>query len=63
MNQWGRVRRRSHPGPKDNVDTLRKNDIKLNLLKCTFGMKSGKFLGCMVNKRGIEANRKGLRHP
>lgn len=29
---------------------------KLNLLKCAFGVSSGKFLGYMVNKKGIEAN-------
>ena len=25
-------------------------------LKCAFGVESGKFLGFMVNQRGIEAN-------
>ena len=35
---------------------LRKYRIKLNLLKCTFGVASGKFLGFMVNYQGIEAN-------
>ena len=30
--------------------------MKLNPLKCTFGVASGKFLGFMVNQRGIEAN-------
>ena len=28
----------------------------LNLTKCAFGVGSGKFLGLMVSKRGIEAN-------
>ena len=30
--------------------------MKLNPKKCAFGISSGKFLGFMVNKRGIEAN-------
>ena len=37
-------------------DTLRKYRMKLNPVKCTFGVSSGKFLGFMVNSRGIEAN-------
>jgi len=35
---------------------LRKYGMKLNPLKCSFGVASGKFLGFMVNARGIEAN-------
>ena len=30
--------------------------MKLNPLKCAFGVASGKFLGFMVNHKGIEAN-------
>ena len=30
--------------------------MKLNPEKCTFGVQSGKFLGYLVSKRGIEAN-------
>ena len=30
--------------------------MKLNPLKCSFGVGSGKFLGFIVNSRGIEAN-------
>jgi hypothetical protein len=30
--------------------------MKLNASKCTFGVSSGKFLGYLVNHRGIEAN-------
>ena len=30
--------------------------MKLNPLKCAFGVKSGKFLGFTVNQRGIDAN-------
>jgi len=31
-------------------------DMKLNLKKCVFGVRSGKFLGFMINSRMIEAN-------
>ena len=34
---------------------LRHYRMKLNAAKCTFGISSGKFLGYMVSKRGIEA--------
>ena len=30
--------------------------MKLNPQKCVFGVESGKFIGFMVNHRGIEAN-------
>ncbi|KAL8112362.1 hypothetical protein AgCh_019892 [Apium graveolens] len=35
---------------------LRKFWMKLNPQKCVFGVESGKFLGFIVNHRGIEAN-------
>jgi len=35
---------------------LRKYGMKLNPLKCSFGVESGKSLGFMVSARGIEAN-------
>ncbi|XP_024023768.1 uncharacterized protein LOC112092269 [Morus notabilis] len=35
---------------------LRAYKMKLNPRKCAFGVASGKFLGFMVNSRGIEAN-------
>ena len=31
-------------------------NMKLNLTKCAFGVSAGKFLGFIVNCRGIEAN-------
>lgn len=37
-------------------DVLRRYRKKLNLLKCAFGVGSGKFLGFMVSNRGIDAN-------
>ena len=30
--------------------------MRLNPKKCAFSVKSGKFLGFMLNERGIEAN-------
>jgi hypothetical protein len=35
---------------------LRLYGMKLNLAKCAFGVSSGKFLGFVVSRRGIEAN-------
>ena len=35
---------------------LRNYNMKLNLAKCAFGVSVGKFLGFIVNHRGIEAN-------
>ena len=35
---------------------LRNYNIKLNPAKCAFGVSAGKFLGFIVNHRGIEAN-------
>ena len=40
----------------DTFVVLRRYKTKLNPLKCSFGVASGKFLGFMVNHRGIEAN-------
>ena len=34
----------------------RKYNMKLNPVKCAFGVLAGKFLGFIVNNRGIEAN-------
>ncbi|XP_052189976.1 uncharacterized protein LOC127799795 [Diospyros lotus] len=39
---------------------LRKYQMRLNPLKCSFGVASGKFLGFIVNERGIEANPKKI---
>ena len=40
----------------DTFVILRKYRMKLNPLKCVFRMTSRKFLGFMVNHRGIDAN-------
>jgi hypothetical protein len=35
---------------------FRKAGLKLNIEKCIFGVKKGKFLGCLVSTKRIEAN-------
>ena len=40
----------------DAFNILRKFRMKLNPAKCAFGVSSGKFLGHLVSRRGIEAN-------
>jgi ribonuclease HI len=35
--------------------------LKLNPEKCVFGVKKGKFLGCLVSTKGIEANRSKIK--
>jgi hypothetical protein len=35
--------------------------MKLNPMKCAFGVSSGKFLGLVVSHRGIEANPEKVR--
>ena len=37
-------------------DILREGNLHLNASKCKFGVGSGKFLGHVVSRRGIEAN-------
>ena len=37
---------------------IRRYNLKLNLLKCAFRVKSGNFLGYLVTKRWIEVNSK-----
>ena len=41
---------------EETFGILRKYGMKLNTSKCAFGIESGKFLGYIVNHRGIEAN-------
>ena len=41
---------------KNIFDILRKHKLRLNASKCSFGVRSGKFLGYMVTHRGIEVN-------
>ena len=37
-------------------DILQKHRMMLNPSKCIFGVSSGKFLGFLITKRGIESN-------
>ena len=37
-------------------ERLRKYQLRLNLAKCTFGLKSGKLLGFIVSQKGIEVD-------
>ena len=40
----------------DIFGILRRDKLRLNASKCSFGVKSRKFLGYMVTHRGIEVN-------
>ena len=46
---------------QETFDTLRRYRMKLNPMKCVFGVLSGKFLDFMVSHQGIEANPKKVR--
>ncbi|CAA0829022.1 Unknown protein, partial [Striga hermonthica] len=46
---------------KETFLTLRWYGMKLNPTKCSFGVRSGKFLGYLVTKRGIEVNPEKVR--
>jgi hypothetical protein len=41
---------------QETFANFRQAGLKLNPEKCVFGMKKGKFLGCLVLTKGIEAN-------
>ncbi|XP_077242548.1 uncharacterized protein LOC143883069 [Tasmannia lanceolata] len=41
---------------RETFNVLQQYRMKLNPTKCAFGVTSGKFLGFVVNQRGIEAN-------
>ena len=46
-----------HVGDLTNIfEILREHRLYLNTSKCSFGVRSGKFLGYMVTHRGIEVN-------
>ena len=46
---------------EETFSTLRKYKMKLNPIKCAFGVTSGKILGFMVPEHGIEANPEKIR--
>jgi hypothetical protein len=41
---------------QESFANFKKAGLKLNPEKCVFGVKKGKFLGCLVSTKGIEAN-------
>nr|XP_021851941.1 uncharacterized protein LOC110791498 [Spinacia oleracea] len=41
---------------RETFETLRKYQMRLNPKKCVFGVTTGKFLGFLIDERGIEAN-------
>ena len=41
---------------KEAFGELRRHNMRLNPEKCSFGIQSGKFLGYMITRRGIEVN-------
>ncbi|KAL0373553.1 UNVERIFIED_CONTAM: Retrovirus-related Pol polyprotein from transposon.6 [Sesamum radiatum] len=45
----------------ETFDTLRRFHMKLNSANCTFGVRSGKFLGYIVVEKGIEVNPEKIR--
>ena len=44
------------PDLKETFENVRKHNMRLNPKTCVFGIRSRKFLGFMVSKRGIDAN-------
>ncbi|GKV39829.1 hypothetical protein SLEP1_g47544 [Rubroshorea leprosula] len=51
------VQAKDHIGDlNETFQNLRRTQMKLNPLKCTFAVESGKFLGYVVSKKGIEVN-------
>ncbi|GKV38865.1 hypothetical protein SLEP1_g46725 [Rubroshorea leprosula] len=46
---------------EETFNNLRQNRMRLNPAKCIFGVESGKFLGFMVSRRGIEVNPEKIR--
>ncbi|GKV37338.1 hypothetical protein SLEP1_g45378 [Rubroshorea leprosula] len=53
------VRAEDHIGDlSETFQNLRRAQMKLNPLKCTFAVESRKFLGYVVSKKGIEVNPK-----
>jgi hypothetical protein len=41
---------------QETFANFRQVGLKLNPKNCVFGLKKGKFLGCLVSTKGIEAN-------
>ena len=41
---------------RQSFERMRRYGLKMNPLKCAFGVKAGDFLGFVVHKKGIEIN-------
>ena len=39
---------------------MRRYGLKMNLLKCAFGVMAGKFLGFIIHEKGIEIDHKRI---
>jgi hypothetical protein len=54
------VKTKDNEDPSKDLESvfqrLRQYNLRLNPLKCTFGIEAGKFMGFMFTSRGIEAN-------
>ena len=51
-----------HVNDLENIfEILRRHKLQLNAFKCSFGIRSGKFLGYMVTHHGIEVNLNQIR--
>jgi hypothetical protein len=48
-------------GIRETFDNLDRYRIKLNSLKCAFGVPVGQLLGQLISARGIEANPKNIK--
>ena len=42
---------------RKGFEKMRNHKLKLNPLKCVFGIKAGNFLGFLVHQRGIEIDK------
>ena len=42
------------------LETMRRCDLKMNPLKCAFGVSAGKFLGFIIHEKGIEIDPKRI---
>jgi hypothetical protein len=43
------------------LEQMRKCGLKMNPLKCAFGMSTGRFLGFIVHENGIEVDPKKIK--
>lgn len=51
------IEEHNHADDLENIlQSVRKYDMRLNSAKCSFGVIMVKFLGFMLNRKGIEAN-------